>query len=70
VKVSLVFSIHQNPKEVGSNASEGVDLPLRVRASRQRAKRRQSLLPSPYLGLPAEGVAQIKGGSSCLKDLD
>jgi hypothetical protein len=29
----LVFKIHQNPEEVGSKASEGVN--LRVRASRQ-----------------------------------
>lgn len=32
-----VVSIYQNPKEAGSNASEGMDLPVRERASRQRA---------------------------------
>lgn len=32
----LVFSIHQNFKEVDSVASEGMNLPGRVRASRQR----------------------------------
>lgn len=32
----LVFSICQNPKEVGSNATEGMDLPVGVRESRQR----------------------------------
>jgi hypothetical protein len=28
---------HQNPGEIGSNASEGMDFPARARASRQRA---------------------------------
>jgi hypothetical protein len=32
----LLFSIHQSPKEVGTNASEGKDLPVRVRTIRQR----------------------------------
>lgn len=31
-------STHWNPKEVASNASEGKDLLVRVRASRQRAR--------------------------------
>jgi hypothetical protein len=30
----LRFNIYQNPKEVGSDASEGIDLPMRVKASR------------------------------------
>jgi hypothetical protein len=34
----LVFSIHRNPEEVGSDASEGLDLPVRGRAHRQRTK--------------------------------
>lgn len=33
--VALVFSIQWNPKGIGSNASKGMDLPGRVRASRQ-----------------------------------
>jgi len=33
----LDVRIYQNPKEAGSNASEGIDLAVRVRASRQRA---------------------------------
>jgi hypothetical protein len=32
----LVFHIPQKPKEVGSNASEGMDLPVRARTSSQR----------------------------------
>jgi hypothetical protein len=34
----LVFSICWNPEEVGSNASEGIDLLARVRASRQEER--------------------------------
>ena len=58
----LVFSLHQNPEEVGSNASEGMDLLGRLRASRQGES---FLLPCPHIG-----VVQIKGGSSHLKDLE
>lgn len=32
----LVFSMHQNPDDVGSNASEGVDLLGRVGGGRQK----------------------------------
>lgn len=35
---SAGFSIHWNPKKVGSTAGEGMDWPVRVRGSRQRAK--------------------------------
>jgi hypothetical protein len=31
----LVFSIHQTPEEIGSNISEGVDLPVGARISKQ-----------------------------------
>jgi hypothetical protein len=34
----LVFGIHWNSEEAGSNASEGMDLLMRARAARQRAK--------------------------------
>jgi hypothetical protein len=34
----LVFGIRWNPKEVGSNASTGMDLPMRVKMSRQRVE--------------------------------
>jgi len=34
----LVFSIHQNPEEAGCNPSKGMNLPERVRESRQRPK--------------------------------
>lgn len=54
----LGFSINQNLEEAGFNTSEGMDLPARVRASRQRAC---FLLPCPlYRLLPAEGVTQVK----------
>jgi hypothetical protein len=42
----LVFSIHWNPEEVGSNASERVD--LLVGKSEQANK--SFLLPCPYIG--------------------
>jgi hypothetical protein len=32
----MVFHILQNPKEVGSNAGEGMDLLLRAKASQER----------------------------------
>ena len=60
----LVFSIHQNPEEIGFNASEKINLPARVKSNRQKAS---VLLSCPLYGLPTEGVAQIKGGSCCLK---
>lgn len=61
----LVFGICQNPREVGSNASEEwMDLPVRARASRQRESFH---LPLPLYRLPIEGVDQIKGGSSYLR---
>ena len=34
----MVFRVLQNPKEVGSDASEGKNVPARERASRPRAK--------------------------------
>ena len=60
----LVYSICWNSKEVGSNASEEMDLLARARASRQREK---LPLSCPLSGLPAEGVAQIGGRSSYIK---
>jgi hypothetical protein len=58
----LVFSIRQNPKEGGSNASEGMDLPARTSRHRE-----SSLLPCPLYWFPPEDVARIKGGSSHFK---
>ena len=49
---------------MGSNANEGVDLQVRVKATKQRAK--VSFCMSLY-GQTIEGVTQIKGGSSCFK---
>lgn len=63
----LVFSIRWNPKEVCSNASERMDLPVRVRVGRQSGS---FLFPSPLFSLSAEGVAQIKGGFSTSEDPD
>ena len=62
----LVFSISWNPEEVGSNASEGMDLLVRVRACRHK-KKESFLLPCPLYGLPAEGAVHIKGRFSHLK---
>jgi hypothetical protein len=39
----LIFSMHWNLEEVDTNASEGMDLPARVRASRQK----ENKLPYP-----------------------
>lgn len=56
----LVFSIHWNPDEVGSKASEGMDLLTRG----GQASEEQNLPSSkPLYRLPAEGVAQIGGMS-------
>lgn len=60
----LAFSTHWNPEEVGSNASEGMDLLKR----REQAGKEQSFLLLHHLyRLPADGMAQIKGGSSYFK---
>jgi hypothetical protein len=34
----MVFNIHQNTEEVGSNASEGLNLPAKVRARMQTTR--------------------------------
>ena len=44
----LVYSIHWNPEEVGSNASEGMGLLDEL-----------GLLPYPVYRLPLEGVTQF-----------
>jgi hypothetical protein len=54
----LVFSIYQNPKEIGYNHSEGMDLPARVR---------WAIMPCPLYGTPREGMAQINSVSSHFK---
>jgi hypothetical protein len=59
----LVFSIPQNPEEVGSKASD-VHLPGRERA---RSLRSNLLLPCLLYMLLREAMALIKGGSSDLK---
>jgi hypothetical protein len=60
----LIYSIPWNAEEVGSNANEGMDLPVRVSVSRQRLS---FLLLCSFHRFPKEGVVQIKGESSHLK---
>jgi hypothetical protein len=55
--------VHQNSK-IGSDASEGMNLLVRLRASRQGGE--SNLLCLLYR-LPAEGMSQIKGESSHFK---
>jgi hypothetical protein len=56
--------LESHPKGVGSNASEGMDL-----IARQSKQAESKKFPSSMSlhRLPAEGVAQIKSLSSCLK---
>ena len=62
---SLVFSMSQNPEEVGSIASEGVDLLVRMRANRQKKK---AFFLCILLYRPrSEGVSQIKDVYTLLK---
>lgn len=55
----LVFRMCWNPEEVCCNADGGVVLPVRAGRSRGQA----SFFHVRYIGLPAEGLAQSKGGS-------
>lgn len=58
----LLLSVHRNPTEVGSDASEGVDLLDRAEQGKQ------AKCPfSPVLYLGCRQRAQIKGGSSHIK---
>lgn len=50
-----VFSLLQNPKEVGFNASEGENVPARERASRPKAK--ASFSRVLYVGCHQKGWA-------------
>ena len=56
----LGFSIHQNPKEVGSNAREGMD--LLVMAEVGGRERKSFPLPCPIYKLPAAILSQIRDG--------
>lgn len=62
----LLFSAHQNPEGVDSNASKRIHLLVKVRANRQRERSNFLLLTSWYR-LLAESVVQIKVLSSHLK---
>ena len=57
----LIFSICQNPEEVHSNASEGIDLLVRGRANRQR----ENKLPSSL-----KLWSRLKVGLPTTEDLD
>lgn len=61
----LIICICWDPREVGSNASEGTDVLARPR--RRRRRNEPFLLPFSLHRLPEKGVAQIKGVSSRLK---
>ena len=63
----MVFSRHWNPEEVGSRATEGMDLPERARAS---GKDKAFSFFLSFIRLPAEGGAEIKVGSFHLKRPD
>jgi hypothetical protein len=54
----LVFSIYKNPKEVSSDASEGMDLPAKIRASRQKAN--ASFFHALYLGCQQKMWPRLK----------
>jgi hypothetical protein len=64
-----LFRIYQTPKEVGSNASEGMDLPERLRAEMQ-AKNKSFLLPCFYIGLQQKVWPKLKVGLSASKNPD
>lgn len=49
---------HWNPNDIGSNASKGIGLPVRARASRQRVK--ASFFHSLYLGCQQKGWPRLK----------
>ena len=55
--VSVVFSRCWNPEEVGSNA-EGINLMVRMKASRQRTK--GSFFHVLYIGCPQKKAVQIQ----------
>jgi hypothetical protein len=55
----LVCSIRQNPEEVGSNATESIDLLARQRQAGKEHKLRSSRYLYRFL---AEGLAQIRSG--------
>lgn len=61
----LVFSLHWNPIDVGSNARRGIGLSSKERASTQGA---QASFFHVLTRASAGGMARIKGVSSCLKD--
>jgi hypothetical protein len=52
----LVFSIHCNPEEVGSNASEGMGLP---KDQSKQTKSKNFLLPCSYTGFQKKAWAGL-----------
>ena len=63
----LLYNICWNPKEVGYNASEGMDFPVRTRASTWRAS---FLLPCPYTGCHKKVRLRLKVNLPISKDLE
>jgi hypothetical protein len=60
----VVFGIHWNPKEVGTSASEGMD----ILARREQAGKEKKLPSFMYIcRLSSEVMSQIRGGFSQLK---
>lgn len=60
--MSQVFlSLHQDPREVGCDVSEGME------HSESKQASTSFFLTCPFHRLPGGGVAQIQGGSSYLK---
>jgi hypothetical protein len=63
----LVFSLHWNPDEIGSNDSKGKDLRVRSRASRQRVK--APFFHVLYLGCQQKGWPRLKENLPTSEDL-
>jgi hypothetical protein len=61
----LVFNIHWDPEEIGSNAYGGMNLPETVMANKQEAS--AFILSCSLCRLSPEGMAQIYNGLSHLK---
>ena len=64
----MVFSVCQNPKEVGSNANEEMDLSVRARESRQREQ--GFLFQVLYTGCQQKVWSRWKVNLPTSKDLD
>ena len=68
VSAGLLYS--QNPGEVDSNATKGIHFPERMSVSRQRGTEETLSSSPPLYWILANGIAQIKDGSSHHKNLN